>query len=77
MVPRASTLGWKHGVLKETTGGSKELVLEAGVDRVGGAGDGPDPLEEVVVVGEGGDAVDAGHHELHQLLLEAARGGGH
>jgi len=46
-----------------------QLELESLVDGAGGARDGGHPVEEVVTVGEGRDALVARGHQCHQLSL--------
>lgn len=52
----------------------EELELKAFVDSLIGTLYGGDPLEQIIVVREGTDALDVGHHQLHELLLESLRG---
>ena len=59
--------GWLVGVACGEL--QPQLELEALVDRVLGPLDCAHPGEQVVPVGEGGDALVPGHHETHQLAL--------
>ena len=48
----------------------RELEVQAGVWCLGWAFNGGGPVEQIGVVGEGGDAGRGRHHEVHQLGLQ-------
>lgn len=58
---------WGHGVVLREGHGEGELHV--GVYTCVCALDGSVPVQKIVAVGEGADARDGTHHELHELRL--------